>query len=167
MSNIDIIVLCGLATGIIAGYIAGIVRIVTVLAILLVSIFLSFEYSGQVISFLRFKVHLPLSTAHYVTYGLFISAGLFVGSWLARYLTKVVKFIFLNWLNKLVGATGGLIIVLVLECIFLNLLMVLPPDKPIITEKQARESILVLPVAGIFKERIEMPGQIEKIRHPQ
>lgn len=159
--------MCGLVAGIIAGYTAGIVRIVTVLAVLLVSIFLCFEYSGQLISFLRFRAHMPLSTAYYVTYGLFISAGLFVGSWLARYLTKVVKFIFLNWLNKLVGATGGFAIVLILECVFLNLFMVLPPDKPVITEKQARESTLVLPVAGIFKGQVEMPKQIEKIRLPQ
>lgn len=156
MTNVDIILAGILLTGIILGYMAGAVHMLCITGGLIAGILFCFEKEGILLRYCRFDLHLSLQASYYVVYGIILSLGVGLGLLLAWFITKVLKWIWLNWANKLTGAFLGMAFTALFQCIGLNLLMIFPQQKPLISEKIQQESILVKPISGVFKQNFTL-----------
>lgn len=109
MSNVDILLLIILSFGGWVGYKWGIVSMSFSLIGLILSIWVLFLYNSEIKSVMQF------SEIDGFLYTLFcigvVSLALFVGKIVSWFTEKILKIMFVNWINKTIGLVIGIVVV--------------------------------------------------------
>ena len=155
---LDIILLIPLVYGLFHGLLHGFVRelasILSIVAGILAAKFLAPQLAVIILS----AINMPEQAALFISYiALFASVSLLC-QMLARLITKFLRKMDLNWLNRLAGAFVGVLVSALLLSVLLNLFVLVEPYYPILKEEAKQQSNLYQPItdlAAIAKTLLE------------
>lgn len=155
---LDIILLIPLVYGLFHGLLHGFVRelasILSIVAGILAAKFLAPKLAVIILS----AINMPEQAALFISYiALFASVSLLC-QMLARLITKFLRKMDLNWLNRLAGAFVGVLVSALLLSVLLNLFVLVEPYYPILKEEAKQQSHLYQPItdlAAIAKTQLE------------
>lgn len=119
MNFVDILLLLPLVYGLIRGLIKGLIHELASVLALLLGIYFAYTYSSEMTSWLskHFEAsETSLEIAGYISVFLIVSIGLYA---LAFILTKMLKFMMLGMVNRVLGGIFGLLKSLLLLCLFI------------------------------------------------
>jgi len=107
MKPIDLFVLIPVIWGVYKGYTKGFIIEFTTLISLVIAIFLGFQLTETVIGYLQDWIDVPDGMMPYIAFVLVFIAVLFLISWVAKGIKKVVNFTLLGQLDNIAGAVFG------------------------------------------------------------
>lgn len=149
MNVVDIIILICCIPALIQGIRKGFISQAISLLSLVLGAWLSFKFAGPVGDFLKEYIDISGTLLHIIAFALIlilVTVGLEI---LGKTLEKMVKFIMLGWLNKLLGAAFALIKVVLLLGVLAILIDSIRSSVPLITWEVFDESVLFEPVKQI------------------
>lgn len=109
MKVIDIVILVPLLWGAYRGYTKGFIIELATLLSLVLAIFFGFQLMDVAIGYLQDLVDVPEGLLPYVAFILIFVAILFLVSWIAKWLKKVVHFTILGHFDNIAGAIFGML----------------------------------------------------------
>ncbi|MDL2262721.1 CvpA family protein [Bacteroidales bacterium OttesenSCG-928-I21] len=144
-----LIILIGIFT--IKGFKNGLIKELGSLVALVVGVFISIRFSGLLESMLRDKDFFSAEYLPIISYIITFIVVVVLVMLIAKTLNKFMKFIKLQWLNKLAGMIfGTLKIVIIVGSIFF-VVTVLNEKLEFLTAEQLNKSLLFNPILLIFE----------------
>jgi len=141
VSNVDIFFVVFFIIAAILGYKAGIVRMLLGLLGILLGMFLLYYYRQS------FLIHAQELAEQYPYLSLFILSFYLIGCsvlfiYIAILIEKFLKLVFLNWVNRLVGALAAVLITIAMISSVLIVLVRFPSHKPMVSRTQLQSSVV-------------------------
>ena len=149
MNIIDIIILVGCIPALIQGIRKGFISQTVSLVSLVVGAWLAFKFSAPLGEWIKDYLEFPGAIIHIVAFALILLAVTVVLNLLGNMIERIVKFVMLGWMDKLLGAAFSLLKAVLLLGLLLILLDTLNSTLPIIPAKVFEGSVLHDPVKNI------------------
>ena len=155
---LDIVILLPIVYGLGHGLLRGFVREFTSILAILGGVLAGKFFAPKFASYMLTVINMPERAALLLAYVLlFISVALLC-KLLAQAFTRFLRKVDLNWLNRLVGATFGVIMWALIVSLVLNLIAFIEPYYPIIKPEAKQQSQLYEPtcrLASVAKSEAE------------
>lgn len=150
MTQLDITLLILIIVGLAIGYRLGFLVICSFFVSIVIGLYFTYLFGEELAETFSNITTVKESTAYaYACYAI-ILLSIIVGVAAAKLLTKIVKFVFLGWVNRGLGMLVAFIAILALEGFFLHLLSRHPASKPIVSQKNLQHSSLASPIMDVF-----------------
>jgi len=153
LKMIDIIILIIIGAGAVTGFIKGFVRQLASIAGLIVGLLAAKALSASLAEKLCPAVTDSVTVAQALAFALIWIAVPIAFLWIASLLTKVLKAVSLNWLNRWLGCGLGALKFLLLTSVAIGAIEFVDSDDKLIGAAKKKESVLYYPMetfAGIF-----------------
>ena len=159
ISWLDIVILLPIVYGLGHGLLRGFVQELTSVFAILGGVLAGKFFAPKLAAMLLTTLNIPERAALFISYAvLFIGVALLC-KMLARVITKFLRKVDLNWLNRLAGAVFGAVFWALIVSLVLNIISFLEPYYPIIKPEAKQESRLYQPahdLASIAKSQIDI-----------
>lgn len=151
MNIIDIVLLVIALIALIAGWRKGLINAIGGLLALLGGLLLARLYAGDLTPVLHnWWPEMTDSVVYIIAFVAVFIGGNLVISLLAWLVEKIIKALFLGWVNRLCGALMSVLIATFMMSIVLNVINFADPHHKFIPEAQIEESILHGPVISVL-----------------
>ena len=134
---------------IIRGFSKGFVDQAYSLVALIAGVWLSFKFSGALGDWLVSFADLPAGVLHLIAFAVILLAVMFLVHLAGNVVEKLLKFVMLGWLNKLLGIVFAIIKAVLVVGLVIILFDALNNTIPLVKETSLSESILYQPVKDI------------------
>lgn len=158
ISWLDIVILLpivyGLGHGLLRGFVRELTSILAIIGGVLAGKFLAPKFAALMLT----AMNIPERAALFIAYVLLFVGVALLCKLLARGITKFLRKVDLNWVNRLVGAAFGGILWALIMSLVLNLIAFLEPYYPIIKPEAKHESRLYEPtfdLASVAKSQLD------------
>lgn len=155
---LDILLLIPLAYGLLHGLLHGFVRELSSILSVICGIIAAKFFAPQLASVVLSAINMPEQAALFLSYAALFAGVALVCQLVARLLTKFLRKLDLNWLNRLAGAIVGVFVWAMLLSVLLNLFVIVEPWYPVLKEEAKQQSTLYRPItdmAAIAKTQLE------------
>ena len=149
MNIIDIIIIICCIPAIFQGYSKGFISQVFSLVALIVGAWLSFKFSVPVGNFLKSFADLSPTILHIIAFVLILIIVMVLLKLVGNAVEKVVKFVMLGWLNRLLGIVFSLIKALLVIGLVILLVNAIYSVIPFMSSKTIEESVLFHPIKDL------------------
>mgnify|MGYP002404860325 CR=1 FL=1 len=149
MNIIDIIIVICCIPPLVKGISRGFVSQAASLLALILGVWLSFKFSVPVGEWLKEYLELPGTVIHVVSFALILTAVVLGLNLLAGMVEKVLEFVMLGWLDRLLGAVFALLKATLTIGILIILFNTLNTSFHIVDETVMEKSVLYSPIKRI------------------
>ena len=146
MNIIDIIIVICCVPAVIHGISKGFVTQAFSLVALILGAWLSFKFSGPLGDYLESITEVSPTILHVVAFAIILLAVMLITHLVGKGVEKVVKFVMLGWLNKLLGVVFALLKVFLVVGLIIVLFDAINSNIPFVSEDTLGESIFYHPV---------------------
>lgn len=138
---LDIALLIAAAWFLFKGIKNGLVKEITFLLVLILGIYATYNYSFIMLSFLRKNLEWGKDLSLILSFLLTFLATAFVIYFIGAFLTKIINFIALGWLNSLLGGVFGLTKMIIVASIVFALFDKINHDDTFYDQESLEESM--------------------------
>ncbi len=158
MSWLDIVILLPILYGLGHGLLRGFVREFTSLFIVVGGVLAGKFFAPKFAAYILTVMNMPDRVALLLAYVLLFIGVALAFTLVARLITKFLRKVDLNWLNRLVGAVLGATVWALIVSLLLNFIVFLEPYYPLIKPEAKQQSALYQPtlnLTAIAKSQLE------------
>ncbi|MBO6247720.1 MAG: CvpA family protein [Bacteroidales bacterium] len=149
MNIIDIIVIVCCVPAVIRGLSKGFVNQAYSLLALIIGVWLSFKFSAPLGDALMSYVELSPTILHVIAFGIILLIVMLLVTLVGKAVEKVLKFVMLGWLNKILGVVFALIKVFLIIGLVITLFDAINSNIPLVKEQVLNESLFYHPVKNL------------------
>lgn len=158
MNWLDIVILIPIVYGLIHGLLRGFVRELTSVFSVVGGVVAAKLFAPQVADVLLSALNISPRAALIMAYALLFIGVALLCKLVAQLITKLLKKLDINWLNRLVGGVFGSVMWALIASLVLNLFIVIDPYYSFIKTEAKQESHLyepILSLASVAKSQAE------------
>jgi len=139
MEKLDIILLLIVALGIVWGFISGIVSMLISIACFLLAIYILPDYIHQIETEQGIEI-IHSKITYYILFAIGIALCLIMGKVISGLISKLLKLMLLNGINRAFGALVGFFLGVFICAVLVTTAAKFPDKKPILSEKVIQQS---------------------------